>query len=129
RLQELACQLPTPGSGGVERLVFHAAEVRRQLDPFLVKHADTRAPELGDRETELEDDILARARTETAWLRGQRADVVAGQEDDRESERSLRLELLDQRSPAGRLLVEEDRKSTRLNSSHVAISYAVFCLK
>src|SRR5699024_11993701 len=25
--------------------------------------------------------------------------------------------------------VEEDRKSTRLNSSHVSISYAVFCLK
>src|SRR5690625_4260258 len=25
--------------------------------------------------------------------------------------------------------VPEDRKSTRLNSSHVAISYAVFCLK
>src|SRR5439155_26612787 len=28
--------------------------------------------------------------------------------------------------PSGRA---EDRKSTRLNSSHVAISYAVFCLK
>src|SRR5437660_10591873 len=27
------------------------------------------------------------------------------------------------------LLRGEDRKSTRLNSSHVAISYAVFCLK
>src|SRR5439155_2129001 len=26
-------------------------------------------------------------------------------------------------------LGKEDRKSTRLNSSHVAISYAVFCLK
>src|SRR5256885_11711240 len=25
--------------------------------------------------------------------------------------------------------VEEDRKSTRLNSSHLVISYAVFCLK
>src|SRR5690242_21412277 len=25
--------------------------------------------------------------------------------------------------------VEEDRKSTRLNSSHMSISYAVFCLK
>src|SRR5690625_5913672 len=25
--------------------------------------------------------------------------------------------------------MSEDRKSTRLNSSHVAISYAVFCLK
>src|SRR5690625_5891901 len=28
-----------------------------------------------------------------------------------------------------RLQDEQDRKSTRLNSSHVAISYAVFCLK
>src|SRR5690625_6825106 len=28
-----------------------------------------------------------------------------------------------------RSLLPEDRKSTRLNSSHVAISYAVFCLK
>src|SRR5437660_2155587 len=27
------------------------------------------------------------------------------------------------------LLAQLDRKSTRLNSSHVAISYAVFCLK
>src|SRR5690606_39320908 len=28
-----------------------------------------------------------------------------------------------------RLLRKQDRKSTRLNSSHVKISYAVFCLK
>src|SRR5699024_10769339 len=28
-----------------------------------------------------------------------------------------------------RQLLERDRKSTRLNSSHVSISYAVFCLK
>src|SRR5690625_5731725 len=27
------------------------------------------------------------------------------------------------------ILAAQDRKSTRLNSSHVAISYAVFCLK
>src|SRR5690606_41274222 len=35
------------------------------------------------------------------------------------------------RQDAGRAgrVVEEDRKSTRLNSSHVKISYAVFCLK
>src|SRR5690625_5932103 len=26
-------------------------------------------------------------------------------------------------------VIKRDRKSTRLNSSHVAISYAVFCLK
>src|SRR5439155_15570227 len=30
---------------------------------------------------------------------------------------------------AGTTPPERDRKSTRLNSSHVAISYAVFCLK
>src|SRR5690606_40260724 len=29
----------------------------------------------------------------------------------------------------GKLRLDEDRKSTRLNSSHVKISYAVFCLK
>src|SRR5438874_10192857 len=37
------------------------------------------------------------------------------------------------RLPAGeghhRLIRRRDRKSTRLNSSHVEISYAVFCLK
>src|SRR5699024_11772517 len=28
-----------------------------------------------------------------------------------------------------RIVLSKDRKSTRLNSSHVSISYAVFCLK
>src|SRR5256885_9541257 len=34
--------------------------------------------------------------------------------------------------PTGRLMldtIDGDRKSTRLNSSHLVISYAVFCLK
>src|SRR3712207_8302269 len=31
--------------------------------------------------------------------------------------------------PTGYLAVRRDRKSTRLNSSHANISYAVFCLK
>src|SRR5439155_26521712 len=40
--------------------------------------------------------------------------------------------LLERADPLERLAHRErgeDRKSTRLNSSHVAISYAVFCLK
>src|SRR5690349_23607531 len=32
-------------------------------------------------------------------------------------------------NPVGSLSRRRDRKSTRLNSSHVEISYAVFCLK
>src|SRR5256885_6661904 len=44
----------------------------------------------------------------------------------------LRGELADgARHPAGEILkaARRDRKSTRLNSSHLVISYAVFCLK
>src|SRR5439155_11688430 len=37
--------------------------------------------------------------------------------------------LAQQSLPAVFVLYTQDRKSTRLNSSHVAISYAVFCLK
>src|SRR5256885_13255589 len=38
-----------------------------------------------------------------------------------------RLQRLLEGSPVGKR--ERDRKSTRLNSSHLVISYAVFCLK
>src|SRR5437660_9353225 len=41
------------------------------------------------------------------------------------AERERQVELGQQRAQD----VAKDRKSTRLNSSHVAISYAVFCLK
>src|SRR2546426_7559253 len=37
-------------------------------------------------------------------------------------------ESLERHAMAGRS-VQQDRKSTRLNSSHLVISYAVFCLK
>src|SRR5690625_6696064 len=36
---------------------------------------------------------------------------------------------MDPASASAPLITSIDRKSTRLNSSHVAISYAVFCLK
>src|SRR5690554_7577253 len=39
------------------------------------------------------------------------------------------LKLIRQEFPEALLSVDTDRKSTRLNSSHVRISYAVFCLK
>src|SRR5256885_6897393 len=52
-------------------------------------------------------------------------------------ERMRSLETIEQLAPAFRAIHEgppipsrfEDRKSTRLNSSHLVISYAVFCLK
>src|SRR5690625_5429472 len=45
--------------------------------------------------------------------------------DEQEKEK-YRLLLLETKSELNQTI---DRKSTRLNSSHVAISYAVFCLK
>src|SRR3712207_7872533 len=46
------------------------------------------------------------------------------------AERADALEPVDDRLGDARVaLDDEDRKSTRLNSSHANISYAVFCLK
>src|SRR2546426_8515657 len=53
--------------------------------------------------------------------RGLGLDVVERQALERLQERG-QVEVADRRR-------EEDRKSTRLNSSHLVISYAVFCLK
>src|SRR5699024_11720588 len=57
--------------------------------------------------------------------------VVLGEGEDADAVANLLLEWdLDVRRnapPSGK--VHGDRKSTRLNSSHVSISYAVFCLK
>src|SRR5256885_9650593 len=41
----------------------------------------------------------------------------------------LRLALARGQGQVGRDAAAQDRKSTRLNSSHLVISYAVFCLK
>src|SRR5258708_10969219 len=41
----------------------------------------------------------------------------------------MRLALGDKLAASHRVILIEDRKSTRLNSSHQIISYAVFCLK
>src|SRR5439155_23419569 len=56
----------------------------------------------------------------------------APRDEDRHAPAEVELAepLHEARDPAGRRVQPPlDRKSTRLNSSHVAISYAVFCLK
>src|SRR3712207_7331007 len=50
----------------------------------------------------------------------------AGKQADRPCDRCRRRGDTD---PGPRAKVRQDRKSTRLNSSHANISYAVFCLK
>src|SRR3989449_8530959 len=55
------------------------------------------------------------------------AGVIADDGDDRDTVADGRIEL--ERVEPERAVAERDRKSTRLNSSHGYISYAVFCLK
>src|SRR3712207_7299547 len=59
----------------------------------------------------------------------ERRKVALGAEDRRQpSERPCRRDAL-QDGRAAHAIEDRDRKSTRLNSSHANISYAVFCLK
>src|SRR5690242_9897015 len=55
--------------------------------------------------------------------------IVTNCESKRASETFRRERLLWVTSNRHSTHLEEDRKSTRLNSSHMSISYAVFCLK
>src|SRR5947209_15398180 len=58
------------------------------------------------------------------------AELDVGPQRDRVVGLSERVEeLVEADGPAARVARGEDRKSTRLNSSHANISYAVFCLK
>src|SRR5438477_4733717 len=62
------------------------------------------------------------ARLRAADQLGRRAPRPHGKKGNR---RRVRRQCGERQSEAG----SQDRKSTRLNSSHMSISYAVFCLK
>src|SRR5690606_40912816 len=62
---------------------------------------------------------------ETLALQDEIDEILKKMETDYSDEMINRLAFLQERFEAN----EGDRKSTRLNSSHVKISYAVFCLK
>src|SRR2546426_3637329 len=61
--------------------------------------------------------------------RASSADTTGGNADFRPIEPGKTLTLLDADGPGVLTHIWIDRKSTRLNSSHLVISYAVFCLK
>src|SRR5438128_4906028 len=114
-LVELAAELRPPGAGRVERRVLDAVNVGGELDPLLVERAHAVAGEVGDREAELEDHVLAGPRTERAGPGGEPAHVVAGQDDHGKGNPGLRLELLDEGTAQRGLLVEQDRLQAELH--------------
>src|SRR5690554_7618994 len=110
----------------------------KAADPIIV-HPDVRRMLLTQKS-------IAEGGRALAYLTAQQADIVKVSES--EEERKAADELLGFLTPIAKAFLTEagyeatnlgvqvfgghgfiDRKSTRLNSSHVRISYAVFCLK
>src|SRR5215218_4111359 len=120
--------------GMAGRIVVDEAEEPRLWDRFVLEFADGGRMALRDKRR------LGRAVLEPDFSHvGPDAGEVSRKELHERVARGtapLKAKLLDQGAIAGvgNLLADEvlwrsDRKSTRLNSSHTVISYAVFCLK
>src|SRR5690606_40110858 len=104
---------------------------RRTLQLEVVEQEVVR-PARGRVRPHIRTELVARhtvtCRRATEEERGRRVDVVVLDHATRRNRRSrdAHRAARDVVEPAH---AERDRKSTRLNSSHVKISYAVFCLK
>src|SRR5690242_2929596 len=89
--------------------------------------------ELQSRSNELSTEVWSRVFKEAAEAGVLQADFTGGEPlariDIVDLVRSARAAGLYVSLITSGLPLDEDRKSTRLNSSHMSISYAVFCLK
>src|SRR5690606_14484224 len=121
RFSAVAVAPGVPGVEGRFPIPPEAFERLSRNQPIVIDDADSDA--LDERLRTLLSRIGAKAQIVTPLLKGGRLYAAAGvhmltprewTEDE--------VELVD-------IVAERDRKSTRLNSSHVKISYAVFCLK
>src|SRR5256885_12167738 len=72
---------------------------------------------------------LSRSRERDVDVGVRFARIIPGQDADREPAGLLRAPRRGRHHAAQPAAQQQDRKSTRLNSSHLVISYAVFCLK
>src|SRR5690606_39861804 len=106
-----------------ERQRREAAEEMRDDDQGLQQQRHGPHPE-----QPLEDDEAGEHERDDARLLRILA-IQPGEHCERDADETERAREIAMEHLAPRLAGVEDRKSTRLNSSHVKISYAVFCLK
>src|SRR6266540_4938669 len=129
-------RLETGPDGPVEHLVAYpcqdAADHRRvdhHVDLYLLaggpreRLSQLLAPLQGERDgrTHLRDHVLSPLRGKVGQALHDRAELPGPALPDQEPQ--------DAHGVGHGPVAEQDRKSTRLNSSHITISYAVFCLK
>src|SRR5690606_40393429 len=99
-----------------DHLVRHSVPTRRSSDLLVVEH---QVPRVGLRD----DHALRAVESAIAADLEEALDLLVDPAD-----RLHVAELVHGTGHGERLAQGQDRKSTRLNSSHVKISYAVFCL-
>src|SRR5260221_637631 len=105
---------------------------QRRLDPFRYRHSTSSCPDSRTNELFPDDPLVGEDRgVALAAIGAERAEQRTDQPPGDSSGSLVEL------GPGGRrglhvvvaVVAGQDRKSTRLNSSHTVISYAVFCLK
>src|SRR5690606_41456215 len=105
-------ELPRFFSSHVAHRDLHSFPTRRSSDLDRLQEGDTR---------NRKGDVVHAARFRRRAPRVRLA-LLVGEDGDKPPVTGIEVEM-------ALLRIVEDRKSTRLNSSHVKISYAVFCLK
>src|SRR5439155_9941446 len=108
----------------VGRRVERERAVRPALGVAVTVLAESDTPEIEQR-----DRPLGLARERLVVHLGRRGVLTEPQQGHPVLVIHLGVPLVEDDGALQRFAHSEDRKSTRLNSSHVAISYAVFCLK
>src|SRR5699024_12054384 len=94
---------------------------------FFFLRSDRAHPHLHSFPTRRSSDLLADPEITKQWLeyfKAADAGCIAMDARQKKSANAIKKPIIAELSA-----LLEDRKSTRLNSSHVSISYAVFCLK
>src|SRR5690625_774485 len=103
-------------SAAQQKAVDHCAAAVEMIHAYSLVHDDLPC---------MDDDVLRRGQPTVHVAYDEATAMLVG-----DALQPLAFEVLASMPIAPALIVQAlDRKSTRLNSSHVAISYAVFCLK
>src|SRR5690606_37302026 len=140
RAEELGISAVSPGAGAALRLLAAALRARAVAEVgtgtgvsglwLLEGMADDGV--LTTIDVEVEHQRAAKEAFAAAGVRSTRTRTISGRALDvlpRLADGAYDLVLVDGDPAEAADCADQDRKSTRLNSSHVKISYAVFCLK
>src|SRR5437667_7107997 len=105
--------------------IFHSGATA-QTEPLRLGFLTVKTGPLAAGGAQMEQGIVLFLKERNYTLAGRKVELFVGDTGGNPAQAKTRTQELIERN---RVHVFIDRKSTRLNSSHITISYAVFCLK